>query len=47
VREWRGNGGGTATGEGDGAARRAQLDFACGARTRGVRAASREAVLTG
>jgi len=38
---------GTAPGEGDGAARLAQLDFACRARTRGARLAWREAVLTG
>jgi len=33
--------------EGDGAARRAQLDWACGSRTSGKPAAWREAVLTG
>jgi len=45
ARSWRGGGGGTAPGEGNGAARRAQFDFACGVRTRGARAAWREAVL--
>jgi len=44
---WRGAGGGTAPGVGDGAALRAQVDSACGAQTRGERAAWREAVLTG
>ena len=44
---WRGGGGGTAPGKGDAAARRAQFDWACGARTRGEPAAWREAVLTG
>jgi len=44
---WRGGGVGTAPRKGDGAARRAQFDCACGARTSGEPAAWREAVLTG
>jgi len=51
---WGGGGGagvawgrrGTAPGEGDGAARQVQFEFACGVRAGGARAAWREAVLT-
>jgi len=44
---WRGGGGGSVPGDRDGAAGAAQFDFASGARTRGTRAAWRQAVVTG